>query len=171
MRTTMSNEQPSLAGIDPDHVDQSQERADRADQLLDQEWEMAQQFILTARDLLRRFRIRPGSEPSIADITRMLDLASRLGRLSTGLQTDTTEMTGKVDIAFRVELDAALKKSVAPPPPPSRTPISHLPSSIFKLDIDDDGLGGDGAADALRYLVATGKSDQPHAAPNYTGPV
>ena len=31
--------------------------------------------------------------------------------------------------------------------------IPHRPEDVFKADVDDDGLGGDDAADACRYLV------------------
>jgi hypothetical protein len=31
----------------------------------------------------------------------------------------------------------------------------HRPEDVLKVDMDDDGNGGDDAADALRYLVAT----------------
>jgi len=31
----------------------------------------------------------------------------------------------------------------------------NRPEDVLKVDVDDDGAGGDDAADALRYLVAT----------------
>jgi hypothetical protein len=31
----------------------------------------------------------------------------------------------------------------------------HRPEDVLKVDCDEDGLGGDDAADCLRYLVAT----------------
>ena len=31
----------------------------------------------------------------------------------------------------------------------------HRPEDVLKVDADEDGVGGDDAADALRYLVAT----------------
>jgi hypothetical protein len=31
----------------------------------------------------------------------------------------------------------------------------HRPEDVLKVDMDDDGNGGDDAADALRHLVAT----------------
>jgi hypothetical protein len=31
----------------------------------------------------------------------------------------------------------------------------HRPEDLLKVDMDDDGNGGDDAADAMRYLVAT----------------
>ena len=31
----------------------------------------------------------------------------------------------------------------------------HKPEDVLKVDADEEGIGGDDAADALRYLVAT----------------
>jgi hypothetical protein len=31
----------------------------------------------------------------------------------------------------------------------------HRPEDVMKVDADEDGVGGDDATDALRYLVAT----------------
>ena len=31
----------------------------------------------------------------------------------------------------------------------------HRPEDVLKVDCDEDGVGGDVAADCLRYLVAT----------------
>ena len=31
----------------------------------------------------------------------------------------------------------------------------HRPEDVLKVDADEDGVGGDDAADALRYLIAT----------------
>ena len=31
----------------------------------------------------------------------------------------------------------------------------HRPEDVLKVDADEDGVGGDDAADCLRYLVAT----------------
>ena len=36
-----------------------------------------------------------------------------------------------------------------------RGPRPHRPEDVLKVDSDEDGVGGDDAADALRYLVAT----------------
>ena len=87
----------------------------RGEQLREQEWDLAQKLIRTAIVLLERHRKCPSREATLAEITRMLDLASRLGRLATNLQTDKTETAGRVDVSFRVELEAALKKVYGPP--------------------------------------------------------
>ena len=38
---------------------------------------------------------------------------------------------------------------------PSLQHDPNRPEDILKVDCDEDGIGGDDAADALRYLVAT----------------
>jgi hypothetical protein len=38
---------------------------------------------------------------------------------------------------------------------PALQPDPNRPEDVDKVDADEDGLGGDDAADALRYLVAT----------------
>jgi hypothetical protein len=47
---------------------------------------------------------------NLADIARMLEVASKLGRLASGLATDKTEITGEDGGPIRLELEAALKK-------------------------------------------------------------
>jgi hypothetical protein len=38
---------------------------------------------------------------------------------------------------------------------PSLQHNPNRPEEVLKVDVDDDGAGGDDAADCLRYLVAT----------------
>ena len=38
---------------------------------------------------------------------------------------------------------------------PSLQHDPHRPEDVLKVDADEDGVGGDDTADALRYLVAT----------------
>ena len=47
---------------------------------------------------------------NLADISRMLEVASKLGRLATGMATDKTEVTGEDGGPIRIELEAALRK-------------------------------------------------------------
>jgi len=37
---------------------------------------------------------------------------------------------------------------------PARQHDQHRPEDLLKVDADEDGVGGDDAADCLRYLVA-----------------
>ena len=44
------------------------------------------------------------------DVEHGQELASKLGRLSSGMATDKTEIVGEVDLTFRTEVEAAIKK-------------------------------------------------------------
>lgn len=66
---------------------------------------------------------------TLGDVARALDLASKLGRLASGMPTDKTEITGEDGGPIRVELSAALNKIYgdvvdvqATPVPPSQLP-------------------------------------------------
>ena len=58
---------------------------------------------------MKRFYER-GKGATLGDVARMLELASRLGRLASGMATDKTELTGEDGGPLRVELSAALAK-------------------------------------------------------------
>jgi hypothetical protein len=89
----------------------------RADQFRNQEWEMAQKLLVAARGLLNRIQLQPGLEPSVSDLTRMLDLASRLGRLSCGLELEKTEISGPGGGPVSIEVEVALRKIYGEPLP------------------------------------------------------
>jgi len=67
-----------------------------------------------AREALRRWKGPSGTGQlrcgSLEGIARLLELASRLGRLASGMATDKTEVTGEDGGPIKVELEAALKK-------------------------------------------------------------
>ena len=62
-----------------------------------------------AEDVLRRLRFK---KPSVRDAKTLLDLASRLGRLGTGLPLAPLELTVQHDIS--ATLEAALQKAYGP---------------------------------------------------------
>jgi len=90
------------------------EWAKRQQELREQEWEMHGKCIEAARRALGAFMTREKIYANLADISRMLEVASKLGRLASGLATDKTEVTGEDGGAIRVELDVALKKIYGP---------------------------------------------------------
>lgn len=105
----------------------------RADQLRQQEWEMAQKLLAISRALLRRISTRDEFKASLAEISRMLDLASRLGRLATGLATDHQQLSGPagnpIPIDITVALDRIYGPSVSAPHPavPVRAALNAEP--------------------------------------------
>jgi hypothetical protein len=78
--------------------------------LREEEWEMHEKCIAAAKKALATFMDRDKAGASLADIARILEVASKLGRLAAGMSTDKTEVSGQDGGAIRVELTAALNK-------------------------------------------------------------
>ncbi len=81
------------------------------------EWAVRCELIETAREALRRWKAKPERWGSLEGIARLLELASKLGRLSSGMPTEKTEVTGEVGGLIRVEIEAALDKIFGEPVP------------------------------------------------------
>lgn len=80
---------------------------------MEEEWRNRSEAIELARAAIARWKANEKRCGSLEGIARLLDLASKLGRLASGLATDRTEITGEDGGPIRVELEAALKKSMA----------------------------------------------------------
>lgn len=63
----------------------------RAARLRDEEWQLHSECVVLARAALRHFKMHGEKRLRIADLARLLDLASRLGRLATGIPTEHIE--------------------------------------------------------------------------------
>jgi hypothetical protein len=91
----------------------------RQGDIREREWEMHESCIEAARRGLKAFMEREKVYANLADISRILEVASKLGRLASGMATDKTELTGEDGGPLRVELSAALAKvygeAAAPP--------------------------------------------------------
>ena len=75
----------------------------------EEEWELRGELITAGRKVLEKFK--DGSRgATLGDVARALELASKLGRMASGLVTDKTEFTGEVDVNFRLDVEAAIKK-------------------------------------------------------------
>ena len=84
----------------------------RREELLETEWEMHERAIAAARKALAAFMDREKVYANLADIARMLEVASKMGRLAAGLATDRTEVEGEVKLSLSFE--EALKKVFGP---------------------------------------------------------
>jgi len=82
----------------------------RQQALRETEWEMHAECIAAGRRALSAFMVRDKVYANLADIARILEVASKLGRLASGMATDKTEVTGEDGGPIRVELSAALNK-------------------------------------------------------------
>lgn len=81
----------------------------RQEEHRDEEWALRGELIAAGREALKRFYER-GKGATLGDVARLLELASKLGRLAAGMATDKTEVTGEDGGPIRVELSAALDK-------------------------------------------------------------
>jgi hypothetical protein len=82
----------------------------RREVLLESEWEMHGKCLEAARKALDAFLAKPTVYANLADISRMLEVASKLGRLAAGMATDKTEVTGEDGGPLRVEFTQALDR-------------------------------------------------------------
>jgi hypothetical protein len=114
----------------------SAEWVKRQQEVREREWEMHEKCIAAAKRGLAAFMEREKVYANLADISRMLEVASKLGRLATGMATDKTEVTGEDGGPIRLELEAALKKvyGVAAPP-------ANGGPGVAVMDVEEVGKG------------------------------
>lgn len=89
----------------------------REQQLRETEWSMHERAIAAARRGLDEYMKREKVYANLADIARMLEIASKLGRLATGLVTDGERRKGDELPTMRVEVTVALEKIYGEPLP------------------------------------------------------
>jgi len=82
----------------------------REQSLRETEWAMHERAIAAAKRGLDAYMEREKVYANLADIARMLEIASKLGRLATGLGTDGERRKGDDLPAVRVEVTVALEK-------------------------------------------------------------
>jgi hypothetical protein len=93
----------------------------REQKLRETEWAMHEAAIAAAKKGLAAFMEKDKVYANLADIARMLEIASKLGRLATGLGTEGERRGGDDLPGLRVEVTVALEKiygdaEVAAPP-------------------------------------------------------
>ena len=86
------------------------EWAGREEKLRETEWAMHERAIAAAKKGLDAYMERDKVYANLADIARMLEIASKLGRLATGLGTDGDRRKGDELPMVRVEVTVALEK-------------------------------------------------------------
>ncbi len=81
----------------------------RQEEHREEEWSLRGELIAAGRQVLEKFK--DGTKgATLGDVARARELASTLGRLSSGLATESVEHSGEVDVNFRLEVQAAVKK-------------------------------------------------------------
>lgn len=108
----------------------------RQEKIREREWEMHEKCIAAAERGLKAFMEREKVYANLSDIARILEVASKLGRLASGLATDKTELTGEGGGPIQIELSAALNKiygAEVPPPHVVDVEVSSEPVNSNQL--------------------------------------
>lgn len=86
----------------------------RQQQIRERDWTLHEKATAACERSLNKFTERDDAEVTLSDIARLLEVASKLGRMACGLPTDKTELTGEDGGPLRVEVCAALDKIYGP---------------------------------------------------------
>jgi len=89
---------------------QAELRAQRALQFQDAEWKAAEKLLRAAQNALDILIHTTPEKLSLADVARALEIASKLGRLATGLATEQIAHGGEVNVNLQLEIESAIKK-------------------------------------------------------------
>lgn len=92
--------------------------AKRQEEHREDEWQTRSELIVLAREAIDRWKKNPARCGTLEGIARLLDLASKLGRVSSGLSLEPAEKPQENDAAFMIQIEVALDKiyGVATPP-------------------------------------------------------
>ena len=99
----------------------------REQKLRETEWQMHEAAIAAAKKGLAAYMEREKVYANLADIARMLEIASKLGRLATGLGTDGERHNGDDLPTMRVEVTVALEKIYGEPIPGEIVDVEAVP--------------------------------------------
>ncbi len=99
----------------------------REQKLREEEWELHEECIRAGRTALDRFHEK-GRGATLGDIARMLEAASKLGRLATGLDTGGERRKGDDLPTVRVEVTVALEKIYGQPMPCEVVDVQTVPA-------------------------------------------
>jgi len=89
----------------------------RQTEVREREWRLHEKCIAAAEKALDVFLAKETVYANLADISRILEVASKMGRLATGMATDRTELVGEDGGPIQIEFEAALRKIYSEPLP------------------------------------------------------
>ena len=104
----------------------------RETQLRETEWSMHERAIAAAKRGLDAYMDRAKVYANLADIARMLEIASKLGRLATGLGDGERRKDDALP-AVRVEVTVALEKIYGEPLPGEVVDVEEVQSPMSKV--------------------------------------
>ena len=88
--------------------------AARQEQHREDEWQTRSELIALAREAIERWKKNPARCGTLEGIARLLDLASKLGRVSSGLSLEPEDKPVEDDGAFMIQIDLAIEKIYGP---------------------------------------------------------
>jgi hypothetical protein len=93
------------------------DRVQRENAQKESEWQARCEALALAREAMARFKAQPKKAGTLEGIARLLELASKLGRLSCDMATDRTETTVEEVRTLSGEFQAAIEKVYGRPVP------------------------------------------------------
>ena len=90
------------------------------------EWQARGDLLALAREAIARWKKAEHRCGTLEGIARLLDLASKLGRVSSGLSLEPLEKTGEEDAAFMIQIEIALDKIYGPEKPATPVPVVEV---------------------------------------------
>lgn len=84
--------------------------AKRQEQHREDEWQARTELLTLAREAIGRWKKAEHRCGTLEGIARLLDLASKLGRVSSGLSLEPSEKPVEEDAAFMIQIEVALEK-------------------------------------------------------------
>ncbi len=88
---------------------------DLAQVVRQREWAQSLELATASSEALRKWR-ESKRPPTLADVTRLMELATRLARRAAGMGTEGLEVAAAINNHVRVELEVALQKAYGQPP-------------------------------------------------------
>jgi len=93
--------------------------AKRQEEHREEEWQARSELLSLAREAIQRWKKSEHRCGTLEGIARLIDLASKLGRVSSGLQLEPADTSPEENGALMIQIDVALEKiygQVAAPP-------------------------------------------------------
>lgn len=105
---------------------------ERKKEVRDNEWRFYEKLLAACELGIDRLLSEPDDMLSPAELSRLLDLADRLGRLAAGLPKESTahDIHGEDNRTVRVEIAAAIKKIYSQPIETLALSMGRLPQRI-----------------------------------------
>lgn len=84
--------------------------AKRQEEHREEEWQARTELLVLAREAIARWKKAEHRCGTLEGIARLLDLASKLGRVSSGLSLEPQEKPDEEEAAFMIQIEVALEK-------------------------------------------------------------